>query len=150
LSEISAVSIRSSLSAAGLAVILAGAFCSSAFAIKPQIPDGQKPPAEEQAEQKPAEQKAEKKEEPKCVTNQTAFKQVGDKPVFEVVLENACDTRIKCTVNVYVMGAKGPSQGQSTLVLGPAAKGQTTRKVYALKVKSAGGMANMSQECKKI
>ena len=144
------MSIRSSLSAAGLAVILAGAFCSSAFAIKPEITDGQKPPAEQQDEQKPAEPKAEKKEEPKCVTNQTAFKQAGDKPVFEVVLENSCDVRIKCTVNVYVLGAKGPSQGQSTLVLGPAAKGQTTRKVYALKVKSAGGMANMSQECKKI
>lgn len=131
-------------------MILAGAFCTSAFAIKPQIPDGQKPPAEQQGEQKPAEQKAEKKEEPKCVTNQTAFKQVGDKPVFEVVLENACDTRVKCTVNVYVLGAKGPSQGQSTMVLGPAAKGQTSRKVYTLKVKSSGGMANMSQECKKI
>lgn len=144
------MSIRSSLSAAGLAVILAGAFCSQALAVKPKIPDGQKPPAGQQDEQKPAEQKAEKKEEPKCVTNQTAFKQVGDKPVFEVVLENSCATRIKCKVNVYVLGAKGPSQGQSTLVLGPAAKGQTTRKVYALKVKSAGGMANMSQECKKI
>ena len=145
------MSIRSSLFAAGLAVILAGSLCSQAFAIKPEIPDGQQPPSEEQQdEQKPAEQKAEKKEEPKCVTNQTAFKQAGNQPVFEVVLENACDMRIKCTVNIYVLGAKGPSQGQSTLVLGPAAKGQTTRKVYALKVKSSGGMANMSQECKKI
>jgi hypothetical protein len=118
------------------------------LAVTPEVPDGQKPPA--QAEQQAAEQKADKKEEPKCVTNQTGFKQVGDQPVFEVALENSCDARIKCTVDIYVLGAKGPSQGHSTLVLGPAAKGQTSRKVYVLKVKSPGGMANMSQECKKI
>ena len=127
------MSIRSSLSAAGLAWLLVGGICLSAMAED-----------KEQAKQEP------KKEEPKCVTNQTGFKQVGDKPVFEVTLENSCDMRIKCTVDIYVLGAKGPTQGHTTMVLGPAAKGQSTRKVYALKVKSAGGMANMSQECKKI
>lgn len=144
------MSIRSSLSAAGLGLILAGSLCSQALAIKPQIPDGQRPPAEQQNEQKPAEQKADKTEGPKCVTNQTAFKQAGEQPVFEIVLENSCDARVKCTVDVYVLGAKGPTQGHTTLVLGAAAKGQTTRKVYTLKVKSSGGMANMSQACKKI
>jgi hypothetical protein len=144
LSENHTVSIR--LSAAALALILAGGVCSSAFAVMPEVPDGQKPPAEE-AEQKPAEPK---KEEPKCVTNQSDFKQVGGKPVFEVALENSCDVRLKCTIDIYVLGAKGPVQGQTTLVLGPAAKGQTTRKVHAFKVKSAGGMANMSQQCKQI
>ena len=49
-----------------------------------------------------------------------------------------------------MLGAKGPVQGRATLTLGPAAKGQSTRKVYVLKVKSVGGMANMSLECKKI
>ena len=131
---------------AGLALILAGGFCTSALALKPQIP-GQQPPAA-QTEQKPAEQKPEEK--PKCVTNQTDFKQAGGKPTFEVALENSCDMRLKCTIDVYVLGAKGPVQGHTTLTLGPAAKGQSTRKVYVLKVKSAGGMANMSHECKKI
>jgi hypothetical protein len=135
------VSIR--LSAAALALILAGGFCSSVFAVTPEIPDGQRPATE----QKPAEPK---KEEPKCVANQTDFKQVGGKPVFEVALENSCDVRLKCTIDIYVLGAKGPVQGQTTLVLDPAAKGQTTRKVHAFKVKSAGGMANMSQQCKQI
>ena len=48
------------------------------------------------------------------------------------------------------MGSRGVAQGRGTLVLGPAAKGQTTRKVYALKVKSMGGMASMSLKCAKI
>ncbi len=139
------MSIRSSLATAGLALILAGAFGSSAFAVKPQLTDGQKPPAEQQDEQK-----ADKKEEPKCVINKTDFKQDGSQPVFEIALENSCNIRLKCTIDVSVMGAKGIAQGHSTLILGPAAKGQTTRKVYALKVKSLGGMASMSQECKKI
>src|SRR5262249_39593540 len=118
---------------------------SQAFAVEPAVADGQKPPAEEQAEAKPAEQP-----EKKCVTNQTDFKQHGDQPVYEVTLENSCNLRLKCTIDLYVVGARGPAQGRGTLVLGPAAEGQTTRKVYVLKVKSVGGMASMSQKCEKI
>ena len=139
--------LRSVLAAAGGALVLAGGFCSPAFAVKPQIPDGQRPSAEQQAEPKPADQPEKK---PDCVTNQTGFKQNGDQPVYEVALENSCDMRLKCTIDLYVLGARGPSQGRGTLVLGPAAQGQTTRKVYVLKVKSAGGMASMSHKCTKI
>jgi hypothetical protein len=148
LSENQAVFTQSSWARTGLALALAGGLCSSALAVTPHIPDGQQPPAEQQAEQKPAEQTPEEK--PKCVTNQSGFKQAGDKPTFEVALENSCDMRLKCTIDVFVLGAKGPAQGHTTLTLGAAANGQTTRKVYVLKVKSASGMANMSHECKKI
>jgi hypothetical protein len=141
------VLFRSVLAAAGGTLILFSGFCSPAFAIKPQIPDGQRPPAEQQAEPKPADQPEKK---PDCVTNQTGFKQNGDQPVYEVALENSCDMRLKCTIDLYVLGARGPSQGRGTLVLGPAAQGQTARKVYVLKVKSAGGMASMSHKCTKI
>ena len=137
--------LRSVLAAAGGALILAGGFCSPALSLTPQVADGQKPPAEQQAEAKPAEQP-----EKKCVTNKTDFKQQGDQPVYEVVLENSCDMRLKCTIDLYVVGARGPAQGRGTLILGPAAEGQHTRKVYALKVKSLGGMASMSQKCEKI
>lgn len=63
---------------------------------------------------------------------------------------NSCDMRLKCTVEVFVMGARGTAQGHGTLVLAAAPKGQTTRQTYVLKVKSAGGMANMSHSCKAI
>jgi hypothetical protein len=139
------VLLRSVLAAAGGLLIVTGGFCSPALAVKPQIPDGQRPPVEQQAEPKPAEEK-----KPDCVTNQTGFKQNGDQPVYEVALENSCDMRLKCTIDLYVLGARGPTQGRGTLVLGPAANGQATRKVYVLKVKSAGGMASMSQKCTKI
>ena len=87
------VLLRSVLAAAGGALILAGGLCSPALATTPEIPDSQQPPAEQQVEPKPAE--PEKK--PDCVTNQTAFKQNGEQPVFEVALENSCDMRLKCT-----------------------------------------------------
>lgn len=139
--------LRSVLAAAGGALMLAGGFCSPALAIKPVVPDSQRPPEEQQAEPKSAEQPEKKSD---CVTNQSGFKQNGDQPVYEVALENSCDMRLKCTIDLYVLGARGPTQGRGTLVLGPAANGHTTRKVYVLKVKSAGGMASMSQKCTKI
>lgn len=139
--------LRSVLAAAGGALILAGGFCSPALAVTPEIPDTLQAPAEQQAEPKPAAQPEKK---PDCVTNQSGFKQNGDQPVYEVALENSCDMRLKCTIDLYVLGARGPTQGRGTLVLGPAAKGQTSRKVYVLKVKSAGGMASMSHQCRKI
>src|SRR5688572_10543487 len=112
--------------------MLAAGLCSPAQASTPQIPDGHQPPAEQQVEPKPAE--TEKK--PDCVTNQTAFKQNGEQPVYEVALENSCDMRLKCTVDLTVLGSRGMAQGRGTLVLGPAAEGQTSRKIYVLKVKA--------------
>ena len=139
------MSRRLSWATAGLVVALTGGFCSQALAVKPQMAESQQAPVEQQAEPNPPEQP-----EKKCVTNQTDFKQKGDQPVYEVALENSCNMRLKCTIELYVVGARGPAQGRGTLVLGPAAEGQTTRKVYALKVKSLGGMASMSQKCEKI
>ncbi|MBX9840844.1 MAG: hypothetical protein K2Z80_03440 [Xanthobacteraceae bacterium] len=139
--------LRSVLAAAGGALMLAGGFCSPALAVKPVAPDGRQAPVEQQAEPKPAEQPEKK---PDCVTHQSGFKQNGDQPVYEVALENSCDMRLKCTIDLTVLGARGPAQGRGTLVLGPAANGQTTRKIYVLKVKSAGGMASLSQKCTKI
>lgn len=144
--EDSIVLLRSVLAAAGGALIWAGGLCSPALATTPEIPGSQQPPAEQQVEPKPAE--PEKK--PDCVTNQTGFKQDGEQPVYEVAFENSCDMRLRCTVDLTVMGSRGVAQGRGTLVLGPAAQGQTTRKVWALKVKSAGGMASMSFKCAKI
>lgn len=138
--------LRSVLAAAGGALILATGLCSPSLATTPGMPDSQRPPAEEQAEPKPAEPA----KKPDCVTNETGFKQNGEQPVYEVALENSCDMRLKCTVDLTVMGSRGVAQGRGTLVLGPAAQGQSTRKVWALKVKSAGGMASMSFKCAKI
>ena len=104
---------------------------------------GQKPPVEQQAGQKPPE-------EPKCITSKTDWKQNGKAMAFVIELENACEMRLRCTVEAYVLGSRGPAQGQGTLILAPKSKGADAIKAYSLKVKSAGGMANVSHSCKAI
>ena len=110
-------------------------------------PDGQKSPAEQQDTAKIEEAAAEK---PKCVTSNTAWREKGKSITFEIELLNTCDMRLRCTVDASVLGARGQAQGHGTVVLAAAPKGQTTRNVYAMKVKSAGGMANISHTCKAI
>jgi hypothetical protein len=104
---------------------------------------GQKPPVDQAA---PAEQQ----EKPKCVASKTDWKQNGKAVAFVIELQNSCEVRLKCTVEAYVVGSRGPAQGQGTLILAPKSKGAASTRSYALKVKSAGGMANVSHSCKEI
>jgi hypothetical protein len=129
--------------ALGTVLLLCGGL-SLGLAEGTNVPDGQKPPAEKQDTTKTEDEK------PKCVTSTTAWREKGKSVTFEIELQNTCDMRLKCTVDAFVLGARGQSQGHGTVVLAAAPKGQTTRNVYAMKVKSAGGMANISHTCKAI
>lgn len=80
-----------------------------------------------------------------CVVDSGGFEDDGKTPTYVVALENKCEQRLKCKVSVYVTGAKGPAQGEATLILAPH-----SRKSYALKVKTASGMAQSSRECSAI
>jgi hypothetical protein len=130
----------------GLVFLMCGGI-SLGLAQGPAPSDGQKPPV---AEEEPAKTDEAAGEKPKCVTSNTAWREKGKSIMFEIELLNTCDMRLRCTVDAFVMGARGPAQGHGTVVLAAAPKGQTTRNVYAMKVKSAGGMANISHTCKAI
>ena len=132
------MSFKSASVAVALALFMTG---SSAFCVMAQ----DAAPAEQQA---PADQAA--PEKPKCVTSNTAWKENGKAATFEIELQNACDVRLKCTVDAFVIGSRGQARGHGTVILAPAPKGQTTHKAYVMKVKSAGGMANVSHSCKSI
>lgn len=137
------MNFKPAVTAVWLALALAA---SGGFAVAAEEGDGQVPPPEQSA---PAEQQK-PPEKPKCVTSNAGFKEKDKRATFEVELINSCDMRLKCTVDAFVIGAKGQVQGHGTLILGSAAKGQTTSKTYVLKVKSSGGMANVSHNCKQI
>ncbi len=111
------------------------------------VPDHQRPPAEQDAV-RPAPEAAPEKQQ--CVNSNADFKTKGGAATFEVELINTCNKRVKCTIDAFVTGAKGPVQGHGTLTLAAAAKGQRTSKTYIMKVKSAGGMANVAHSCKAI
>jgi hypothetical protein len=127
-----------------LAALVLTVAASAAFAQDNKSADDQQPQAEQTLQAAPEPEKS------KCVTSNTDFKEKGRAATFEVELVNSCDIRLKCTVDAFVIGARGQAQGHGTLILAPAAKGQSTRKAYVMKVKSAGGMANVSHSCKSI
>ena len=133
---------------AAIAILFALNFAASAS--EPDKTDpGQKPPIETSQEQQ------EKKDDSKpvekaCVTDDANFWQDGKKNTFVVAMKNSCAQRQRCTVNVYVVGAIGPVKGSGIVTLAAAAEGQYSQGSYVLKVKEAGGTANVSRSCKAI
>ena len=82
-----------------------------------------------------------------CVHEDSDFRMHGKSPAFVIVLENKCERRFRCKVNVNVTSAFGSAQGHATLTLAPHAAGAAASKTYALKVKALGGMAQSSRQC---
>jgi len=130
---------------AAITILFALHFAASASE-QDKIDAGQTPPVETPQEPKADSKPAEKV----CVTDDSKFRQDGKKNTFVVALKNSCAQPQRCKVNVYVVGSTGPVQGSGTVTLGAAANGQYSQKSYVLKVKEAGGMANMSRSCKAI
>lgn len=85
-----------------------------------------------------------------CVAHTSDFQQHNGAPAYVVTLENKCERRFICKVNVNVTNAFGSTHGQATLRLGPHAAGAVAKKTYALKVKALGGMAQESRQCEAL
>jgi hypothetical protein len=66
---------------------------------------------------------------------------------YVIGLSNTCGKRIKCKIDAYVVGAKGPASGHTTMILGAQSSGAAAAKTYAMKVKTAGGTAQVSRDC---
>jgi hypothetical protein len=134
------------------AILIAAAFTAYAHAIKPQIPAGHEPPAEQQqTEQRPAPQAQAKPEaKPACISDHSGFKTVGKTSGYMIVLENACAQRQRCKVSAYVVTSQGAKQANATLTLSPMANGQPARQTHMIKTRDAGGMASLSRTCKVI
>jgi hypothetical protein len=117
----------------GLAIFLYAALGAAASVADDS---GQTPPA-----------KADETSPKACITETSDFRMTGKTPTFVTTLENKCERRFRCRVNVYVTTAKGPTQGQATLILGPHAAGEAAKKSYVLKIKMTSGSAEGAREC---
>jgi hypothetical protein len=71
----------------------------------------------------------------------------GNAITYVIGLTNSCDKRVRCKISAYVVGAKGPASGQTTMILGAQSSGAAANKSYAMKVKAAGGTAQVSRDC---
>ena len=83
-----------------------------------------------------------------CLDETGDYETHGRTITFVIGLANKCDKRLKCTIDAYVVGAKGPASGHATLILGVRSSGAAAKATYAMKVKAAGGTAQVSRECR--
>jgi len=105
------------------------------------------------AAQEPAPQVAAAADPPKgtlegCITDSSNFKAEDKHAYFIVALENACEQRVKCEVFANIRTARGSKRGHGTLVLAAKSAGAEAKKAYRLRVRVAGGMAQVERECK--
>jgi hypothetical protein len=85
-----------------------------------------------------------------CIGENTQYTKSGKSFFYVMKLENKCEARMKCAVFAYVLNAKGPAHGRSTLILGPKSEGSAASKSYALKVKGIGGFGTSTRECRAL
>ena len=83
-----------------------------------------------------------------CIDQRTEYKQTGKSLLYVLTLANKCEARMTCTIFVYQLNARGPSQGRGTLILGAKSAGAAAKKSYALKIKGAAGFSTSERECR--
>jgi hypothetical protein len=87
---------------------------------------------------------------------QDCLRETGDyvtrgRTVFYVIaVANTCKMRLRCEIFANVTGVRGTSLGHSVMILGPGGSGDAAKKTYDMRVKAAGGIAQVSRECKVI
>jgi hypothetical protein len=87
-------------------------------------------------------------EQAACIEETGDYETHGAAVTFVIGLSNKCDKRLKCTIDAYVVGAKGPASGHTIMILGAASSGAAAKQSYAMKVKMAGGTAQVSRQCR--
>jgi hypothetical protein len=121
---------------------LAICFCAGVTAAQAEDAGGTSEPPSKPAAETKTDTIAE------CISINADYQTKGDRISYVITLENKCEKRLKCEVFAYVVGAKGPSAGHAVLRLGAKSSGAAAKKSYAMKVKAAGGTANVSRDCK--
>lgn len=87
---------------------------------------------------------------------QSCLQQTGDylthgKTVTYVIgLTNTCAKRLRCEIYANISGARGTSLGHTIMTLGPAGSGAAAQQTYTMRVKAAGGVAQVSRNCKAL
>jgi hypothetical protein len=85
-----------------------------------------------------------------CIDENGDFITTGKRYGFVATLVNKCEKRLRCVVDAYITGAKGPASGHGTLILAPKSQGDAAKKSFTIRVKTPGGTAQMSADCKAL
>ena len=85
-----------------------------------------------------------------CIAENDGFKMNGKQATFVIELENKCEQRMKCRVFAYINSAKGPSQGQGTIVLAAKSRGAAAKGTFTMKTRMVDGNSQSTRECRAI
>jgi hypothetical protein len=67
---------------------------------------------------------------------------------YVIAITNTCEKRLRCEIFANVIGARGSSLGRTVMMLDAASKGAAAKRSYEMRVKAAGGTAQVSRECR--
>ncbi len=85
-----------------------------------------------------------------CLQETGDYRTEGRAVAYVIGITNTCDKRLRCEIFANVIGARGSSLGHAVMILGPTSQGAASRKTYATQVKEAGGIAQVSRECREF
>jgi hypothetical protein len=83
-----------------------------------------------------------------CLQETGDYRTEGRAVAYVIGITNTCDKRLRCEIFANVIGARGSSLGHAVMILGPTSQGAASRKTYAMRVKEAGGIAQVSRDCR--
>ena len=82
----------------------------------------------------------------KCTTDEaSAYRSAGDRQLFVYDVENTCDFRLSCELNIALLNSFGLNQDHKIVTIEPKSHGG-----LMMWVKSAGGMSTRRHTCKHI
>jgi hypothetical protein len=85
-----------------------------------------------------------------CLQETGDYVTIGRAVIYVIVIANTCDKRLRCEIFANVSGAKGASLGHTIMTLGAAESGDAAKQSYSMRVKAAGGIAQVSRDCKAL
>ncbi len=85
-----------------------------------------------------------------CLVETGDYQTHGSAVTYLIGLTNSCDKLIRCVIDAYVVGAKGPASGHAVMILGAKSSGAAATKTYTMTVKAFGGTAQVSRDCKAL
>jgi hypothetical protein len=85
-----------------------------------------------------------------CLNETGDYVTIGRAVIYVIVIANTCDKRLRCEIYANVTGAKGSSLGHTIMTLGEAGSGPEAKQTYSMRVKAAGGIAQVSRDCKAL
>jgi len=83
-----------------------------------------------------------------CLRQTGEFVTHGKGVTYVIAIANTCEQRLRCAIFANVTGVLGTTLGRTVMVLEAASHGEGAKKTYTMRVKAAGGIIQVSRDCR--